>query len=83
MTDDTTPTTRDITHEQEQHHPPADGDGPTDASPGPGPVGPARPRLGPEEWRATQEIAVQLGETERGPLGQVKPSQMIWALPTA
>ena len=30
-----------------------------------------RPRLGPEEWRATQEIAAQLGETERSPLGQV------------
>ncbi len=27
--------------------------------------------MGPEDWRATQEIAAQLGETERGPLGQV------------
>ncbi len=35
------------------------------------PVTPPRPRLGPEDWRATQEIATQLGETERGPLGQV------------
>ena len=73
MTDDTAPMTRDITNGQKQgqHHPPADGDGPTDAPPDPGLVVPARPRLGPEEWRATQDIAVQLGETERGPLGQV------------
>jgi hypothetical protein len=71
MTDDIVPMIRDITNEQEQHHPPADGDGQTDALPSPGSVVPARPRLGPEEWRATQEIAVQLGETERGPLGQV------------
>jgi len=35
------------------------------------PLAPRRPRLGPEDWRATQEIAAQLGETERGPLGQV------------
>jgi len=35
------------------------------------PVAPPRPRLGPEDWRATQEIAAQLGETARGPLGQV------------
>jgi len=27
--------------------------------------------LGPEDWRATQEIAAQLGETDHGPLGQV------------
>jgi len=73
MTNDTAPMTRDITNGQKQGQPrvPADGDGPTDAPPGPGPVVPARPRLGPEEWRATQDIAVQLGETERGPLGQV------------
>ncbi len=71
MTDDTTPMTRDITNEQEQNRVPADGDGQTDAPPGPGLIGPARPRLGPEEWRATQEIAAALGETERGPLGQV------------
>ena len=71
MTDDTVPTTRDITNGQKQPRPPAGGDGQTDAPPGPEPVGTARPRLGPEEWRATQEIAAQLGETERGPLGQV------------
>jgi len=35
------------------------------------PLAPPRPRLGPEDWRATREIAAQLGETERGPLGQV------------
>jgi len=71
MTDDTTPTTRDITHEQGQPRLPADGDGPTDTPLGPGPVGPSRPRLGPEEWRATQDIATGLGETERAALGQV------------
>jgi len=71
MTDDTTPMTRDITNGQEQNRVPTDGDGQTDAPLGPGPVGPARPRLGPEEWRATQEIAAALGETARGPLGQV------------
>jgi len=27
--------------------------------------------LGPEDWRVTQEIATQLGETERGPRGHV------------
>ena len=70
MTDDTVPTTLDITNGQKQPRPPAGGDGQTDAPPGPEPVGTARPRLGPEEWRATQEIAAQLGETERGPLGQ-------------
>jgi len=48
-----------------------DGDGQHDAPHDPGLVGPTRPRLGPEEWWATQEIAAQLGETERGPLGQV------------
>jgi len=71
MTDDTAPTTLDITNGQKHPRPPAGGDGQTDAPPGPQPVGTARPRLGPEEWRATQEIAAQLGETERGPLGQV------------
>jgi len=71
MTDDTVPTTLDITNGQKQPRPPAGGDGQTDAPPGPEPVGAARPRLGPEEWRATQEIAAQLGETARGPLGQV------------
>jgi len=35
------------------------------------PLAPPRPRLGPEDWRATQEIAAQLGETARGPRGQV------------
>jgi len=71
MTDDTTPTTRDITKGQGQPRPTADGDGQTDAPHGPRAGGAARPRLGPEEWRATQEIATQLGETEHGPLGQV------------
>jgi len=42
-----------------------------EADQSPRPVTPPRPRLGPEDWRATQEIATQLGETERGPLGQV------------
>jgi len=53
--------------------------GTTEAGPGrpdevtqsPGAVGPPRPRLGPEDWRATHEIAAGLGETARGPLGQV------------
>jgi hypothetical protein len=44
---------------------------PGEADQSPRPVAPPRPRLGPEDWRATQEIAAQLGETERGPLGQV------------
>jgi len=35
------------------------------------PLAPPRPRLGPEDWRVTQEIATQLGETERGPRGHV------------
>ncbi len=42
-----------------------------EADQSPRPLAPPRPRLGPEEWRATQEIAAQLGETERGPRGQV------------
>jgi len=42
-----------------------------EADQSPRPLTPPRPRLGPEDWRATQEIAAQLGETERGPLGQV------------
>jgi len=50
---------------------PAGPDRPGEAAQSPRPFAPARPRLGPEEWRATQEIAAQLGETERGPLGQV------------
>ncbi len=71
MTDDTVPMTHDIINGQEQNRVPADGAGQTDVPLGPGPVSPSRPRLGPEEWRATQEIAAGLGETERGPLGQV------------
>jgi len=73
MTDDSVPIILDITNGHEQNRVPAVGPSPTDAPPGPGPVGPApaRPRLGPEEWRATQEIAAALGERERGPLGQV------------
>ncbi len=53
MTDDTVPMIHDIINGQEQNRVPADGDGQTDAPLGPGPVGPSRPRLGPEEWRAT------------------------------
>ncbi len=44
---------------------------PGEAGQSPHPVAPGRPRLGPEDWRAAQEIAAGLGETERGPLGQV------------
>jgi len=60
-----------MTHERPPGTAPAGPDrrGATDRSPRP--VGPPRPRLGPEDWRATQEIAAGLGETERGPLGQV------------
>jgi len=61
----------DIKNEQEQPRPPADDAEQPDAPPQQGPVVPVRPRLGPEDWRATQEIAAALGETERGPLGQV------------
>jgi len=50
---------------------PAGPDRPGEAAQSLRPFAPARPRLGPEEWRATQEIAAQLGETARGPLGQV------------
>jgi hypothetical protein len=71
MTNDDAPLSLDITNGREQPRPPAVGDGPTDAPPGPGPVVPARPRLGPEDWRATQEIAAALGETAHGPLGKV------------
>ncbi len=46
-------------------------DRPGEADQSPRPFAPARPHLGPEDWRATQEIAAGLGETERGPLGQV------------
>jgi hypothetical protein len=37
----------------------------------PWPAAPVRSRLGPEDWRATQEIAAALGETAHGPLGKV------------
>jgi len=63
--------TLDITKGQGQVRSTDDGDGQHDAPHDLGLVGSTRPRLGPEEWRATQEIAAQLGETERGPLGQV------------
>jgi len=63
--------TRDITEGHGQPHLAATGSVQDDAPQGPQPVTPAHPRLGPEDWRATQEIATQLGETERGPLGQV------------
>ncbi len=46
-------------------------DRPGEADQNPHPVAPCRPRLGPEDWRATQEIAAALSETERGPRGQV------------
>jgi len=46
-------------------------DRPGEAAQSPRPSTPPRPRLGPEDWQVTQEIAAQLGETERGPLGQV------------
>jgi len=46
-------------------------DRPGEAAQSPRPVTPPRPRLGPEDWQVTQEIATQLGETDRGPLGQV------------
>ena len=69
MTDDTMPTGLDITQEHGQNR--VSGAGQTDAPPRPGPVNPARPRLGPEEWRVMQDIAAALGETEHGPLGQV------------
>ncbi len=63
--------TLDITKDQGQLQPIADDDGGDNARRGPQLAAPPRPRLGPEDWRATQEIAAQLGETERGPLGQV------------
>jgi len=46
-------------------------DRPGEADQSPHPVAPGHPRLGPEDWRATQEIAAALSETEHGPLGQV------------
>ncbi len=42
-----------------------------EAAQSPRPSAPPRPRLGPDDWRVTQEIATQLGETAHGPLGQV------------
>ena len=60
-----------MTHERPPGTTLAGPDRPAEADQSPRPVTPPRPRLGPEDWRATQEIAAQLGETERGPLGQV------------
>jgi len=63
--------TLDITEGKGQPHPAVASNVSDDAPQGPHPVVPPRPRLGPEDWRATQEIAAQLGETDHGPLGQV------------
>ncbi len=71
MTNDNAPVALDITEGQGRPQPTAASNAPDDALRGSRPAAPARPRLGPEDWRATQEIAAQLGETERGPLGQV------------
>jgi hypothetical protein len=60
-----------MTHERPPGTAPAGPDRLGETARSPRPVGPPRPRLGPEDWRATQEIAAGLGETERGPLGQV------------
>ncbi len=60
-----------MTHERPPGTAPAGPDRPGETDRSPRPVGPPRPRLGPEDWRATQEIAAGLGETTRGPLGQV------------
>ena len=60
-----------MTHERQPGTTEAGPGRPDEATQSPGAVGPPRPRLGPEDWRATQEIAAGLGETERGPLGQV------------
>ncbi len=60
-----------MTHERPPGTALAGPDRPGEADQSPRPLAPPRPRLGPEDWRATQEIAAQLGETERGPLGQV------------
>jgi len=60
-----------MTHERPPGTALAGPDRPGEADQSPRPVAPPRPRLGPEDWRATQEIAAHLGETERGPLGQV------------
>ncbi len=61
----------DITKEQGQFQSIADDDRGDNARRGPQLAVPPRPRLGPEDWRTTQEIAAGLGETEHGPLGQV------------
>ncbi len=55
------------------HAPPQQGaTGDVAATPqSPQPAAPVRPRLGPEDWRATQEIAGALGESAHGALGQV------------
>ncbi len=63
--------TLDITEGHGQPQPAATGGVQGDTPQGQQLAAPARPRLGPEDWRATQEIAARLGETERGPLGQV------------
>jgi len=60
-----------MTHERPPGTTLAGPDRPSEAAQSSRPVTLPRPRLGPEDWRATQEIATQLGETERGPLGQV------------
>ncbi len=64
------PATRDRTqgHAQPQQGATGDVAAPPQSPP---PAAPVRPRLGPEDWRATQEIAAALGETAHGPLGKV------------
>ncbi len=61
----------DITEGHGQPQPAATGGVQGDTPQGQQLAAPARPRLGPEDWRATQEIAAQLGETAHDPLGQV------------
>ncbi len=60
-----------MTHERPPRTALAGPDRPSEVVQNSRPLAPPRPRLGPEDWRATQEIAAGLGETERGPLGQV------------
>jgi len=70
MVNNDVPVTRDIINGHAQPQQGATGD--VAAPPqSPPPAAPVRPRLGPEDWRATQEIAAALGETAHGPLGQV------------
>jgi len=70
MANNDVPATRDITQGQAQPQQGTTGD--VAATPqSPQPAAPVRPRLGPEDWRATQEIAAALGETAHGPLGKV------------